>query len=93
MPNEPERHLAICINERLTGHSPSCGGRGSRALAGQLEQALLQQGIAMPLRHVDCLGRCAEGPNLRLAPGGHFTTLAGETEIPALLEWLKAQLD
>lgn len=84
----PPRTLAICVNRRLTDTVPSCGGRGSEQLADKLEQALQQQSLQLPLQRVDCLGRCEEGPNLRLAPDGHFFTLHDESEIPALLEQL-----
>jgi hypothetical protein len=90
--NTEQPYLAICTNRRLTGQSPSCGGSSAETLAIQLEAALKQQGINLPLRHSDCLGHCQRGPNLRLAPQGQVYSLEGNIDIPRTLAWLKKQL-
>ena len=63
----------MCVNERFTGNKPSCGGRGSQQLAVALEKALADAGAShISLQRIKCFGRCYEGPNIRLAPGGRF---------------------
>lgn len=84
--------LAICVNRRLTGQNPSCGGRNAEALATELEQALRLRGISLPLYRTDCLGRCNEGPNLRLSPQGKFLCLNGDDDPSRVLDWLQQQL-
>jgi NADH:ubiquinone oxidoreductase subunit E len=79
--------LDICINRRIT--QASCGGRGAEQLADKLEHFLQQHRLDLPLNRVDCLGRCEQGPNLRIGPEGVFITLKSEADFTKLL----AQLD
>ncbi|MEO5363885.1 MAG: (2Fe-2S) ferredoxin domain-containing protein [Magnetococcus sp. DMHC-8] len=65
--------VIACIQERSAAR-PSCAGRGGVQLADRLEQALAAQGLAAPVERIACFGRCDEGPNLRIAPGGAFFT-------------------
>jgi len=64
--SEPE--LLICVNERFGHHKPSCAGRGSVAIAQALRSELAARGVVVEVREFYCFGRCAEGPNLGLAP-------------------------
>ena len=64
--------LLVCINSRPGSDKPSCAGRGSEQLAEALEQALVERGLAVSVGRIKCFGRCNEGPNVRLAPGGRF---------------------
>ncbi|WP_130470039.1 (2Fe-2S) ferredoxin domain-containing protein [Candidatus Magnetaquicoccus inordinatus] len=71
----PTRKISIlvCINERFSDR-PSCGVQGSAKLAKQLEYKLQEAGLPIPVEPIGCFGRCHEGPNLRIAPGGAFFT-------------------
>jgi NADH:ubiquinone oxidoreductase subunit E len=64
--------LLICVNHRDNPTQPSCAARGSPSLAVRLEQEIASHGWDIRLERSTCLGRCSEGPNLKLAPGGKF---------------------
>ena len=87
-----QRYLALCVNRRLTGTTPSCGGSGAESLVEQLEQAMRQHGITLPLQRSDCLGQCQQGPNLRLAPEGQVLNLHNRIDLDSIIAWLKLQL-
>ncbi|HAT50551.1 MAG: (2Fe-2S) ferredoxin domain-containing protein [Nitrospirae bacterium] len=63
--------LIVCVKQR-SQTSDSCAGRGSLALADQLQQGIRKKGLNIDLEKVHCLGECHQGPNMRLAPGGEF---------------------
>lgn len=67
-----EKRLLICVNRRLTHGNPSCGQQQSVKLAQQLEELIARERLAISVERVFCLGRCNEGPVLRLAPAGEF---------------------
>ncbi len=75
--------LDICTNRRIS--QTSCGGRGAERLADRLERFLQQYRPDLPLNRVDCLGRCDQGPNLRIGPDGVFITLKSEADFSKLL--------
>lgn len=64
--------IVICINRRFGTATPSCAGRGSEAMANELERLLTESGLEIEVKRVKCLGQCEHGPNLRIAPGGRF---------------------
>ncbi|MBF0422316.1 MAG: (2Fe-2S) ferredoxin domain-containing protein [Magnetococcales bacterium] len=61
----------VCVKQR-DGSVPSCAERGSVALADQLMQIIKEKNLNIGLVKIQCLGQCANGPNMRLAPGGEF---------------------
>lgn len=66
------KKIILCIHRRTNPAQPSCAARGSLEIAEQLEREIAMHGWDIKLERFDCLGRCDEGPNLRLAPGGPF---------------------
>lgn len=64
--------VIVCVKDRFEG-SPSCGGRGSRALIAALRDNLERHGETVIIQEVQCLGRCTIGPNMRLKGGAFFT--------------------
>ncbi len=88
-----ETTLLVCINSRLAGDKPSCAGRGSEQLADALEQALVERGLAVALGRIKCFGRCHEGPNVRLAPGGRFWRGAGLRDVTAIIDHVAAKIN
>jgi len=84
--------LLVCINSRLTGDKPSCAGRGSEALAQALERALVERQVPVSLRRIKCFGRCYEGPNVRLAPGGWFWRGASLDDVPAIIDHVQTSI-
>ncbi|MBF0459934.1 MAG: (2Fe-2S) ferredoxin domain-containing protein [Magnetococcales bacterium] len=65
--------IVVCVKERFSDR-PSCAQRGSVPLADSLESALAAQGLEIPVERILCFGRCHEGPNMRISPGGAFFT-------------------
>lgn len=82
--------LIVCVNERLSAGSVSCAGRGSRDLAAALERAIAARGLPVEVVRIHCFGRCAEGPNARIAPGGAFLRGIGPGDVAAIVDRLEA---
>jgi NADH:ubiquinone oxidoreductase subunit E len=80
--------LIACIKDRVTGR-PSCGGRGSVGIIDQIEGALKEKKLPIPVERIQCLGECAKGPNMRIAPGGRFFYGVNQETIPEVLAGLE----
>lgn len=78
-----KKKLLICINRRLTPTTPSCAQRNSESLAAELVQRIASEQLAIEVETVFCLGRCQEGPVVKLVPGGAFLT---GMELEAIME-------
>ena len=81
--------MIVCINERLGTGQRSCVGSGSLALIARLETMIAAAGLDVPIVRRECLGRCEEGPVMRIAPGGPFFTEIDE----AVLDRILAELE
>ena len=46
----------------------------------------IARGIDIPVVEQVCLGRCAEGIAMRIAPGGPFFTQVTEADVEAILD-------
>lgn len=64
--------IIICNNRRHNPNSPSCAARGSLELAETIRQYVAMHELPLELAFFKCLGRCADGPNLKLEPAGPF---------------------
>jgi (2Fe-2S) ferredoxin len=64
--------IIACVNERLGTGQRSCIGSGSLDLIRRLEAILAAENLAVPIIRRECLGRCEEGPVMRIAPAGPF---------------------
>ncbi len=84
--------LVVCINERLGTGQRSCVGSGSLELISQLETAIAAEQLAVPVIRRECLGRCEEGPVMRIAPAGPFFTEISEATLPEIMTQLKTFL-
>ena len=84
--------LVICVNERLGAGQRSCAGSGSRLLLTELKQRLADAAIDVPIVERECLGRCAEGPAMRIAPGGDFFTQVNDSTLETIVDLLRQQL-
>lgn len=62
--------VLVCVKERF-GNAPSCHREG---MIEMLAKKLADQGLAVPVKPLVCFGRCDDGPNVRIAPGGAFFT-------------------
>ena len=81
--------LVVCVNQRLGAGKQSCGGSGSRELIDTIKQHLSDMDLNIPIKEQVCLGRCAEGIAMRIAPAGPFFTQVTEKDIAGILEALK----
>ena len=81
--------LVVCVNERLGIGQKSCAGSGSRELITLLERRFIADGLDFTVDEQVCLGRCAEGIAMRIAPGGPFFTRVTELDLPEIIEAMK----
>lgn len=87
---EHVRTFAICVNHRYGSDTPSCGDRGSVAIADAIEQGVRERRINVKVERIVCFGKCMIGPNMRLAPGGAFRHGVTLHDVPAILDDLQA---
>ncbi len=66
--------LVVCINQRLGSGQRSCVGSGNLDYINRIESEIAARGLDVPIVRRECLGRCQEGPVMRIAPGGPFFT-------------------
>lgn len=67
-----EIEILVCRNLRPGGGQPSCQNRGSLELADEIEKLLHQRSWNARLTRVVCMGKCNQGPTVKVAPGGQF---------------------
>lgn len=65
--------VIVCVQERL-GERPSCARGGGEELANSLDKIFVGQGLDVLVKRTFCFGRCKDGPNIKVAPGGDFYT-------------------
>ena len=82
--------LVVCINERLGTGQRSCVGSGSLDYIQQLREEMAQQCPGIKIVERECLGKCEEGPVMRIAPGGRFFTEINDATLPQIIEELKS---
>jgi NADH:ubiquinone oxidoreductase subunit E len=87
-----KKQILICTNRRLTAKSPSCAWGGAEAIANELEQLIAKRDLGITVERSACLGRCADGPNLRFAPGGEFIGALTYESLPDVLTRLEVFL-
>lgn len=84
--------LIVCVNERLGAGQHSCVGSGSLDLISRMEAMLAAENLQVPVIRRECLGRCEEGPVMRIAPAGPFFCAIDTAAIHAIVAELKAML-
>lgn len=84
-----ETRLVVCVNERLGPGKQSCAGSGSRDLIELLQQRFNEQGLDIEISEQVCLGRCAEGVAMRIAPGGPFFTQVLSSDLDQIVSTIK----
>ena len=90
-PSETQRTLNICINFRAGNLIPSCGAVGSKELADAPEVNIAKRGLPITLQRLHCMGKCHIGPTVKLSHGGPFIMGAKDSDVPQILDWLKAE--
>ncbi len=77
--------IVVCINHRANPNQPSCGARGSQAVATAIEDEIKHHQLNMQVERIYCLGFCDRGPNLRIAPEGRFIHDVQLADVPNLI--------
>lgn len=74
------RALRLCTNFRAGYTLPSCGARGAKDVAEELERQWPNRNLPFVLETVHCMGKCHIGPTMKLIPGGPFIMGANSKE-------------
>lgn len=82
--------LIVCINQRLGTGQRSCVGSGNLDHIRNIRTLIEDEGLDVPVIERECLGKCEEGPVMRIAPGGRFFTEIDEQTLPLIIDELKA---
>lgn len=77
--------IIVCVNHRANPNQPSCGARGSQAVATAIEDEINQYQLNIQVERIYCLGFCSQGPNLRIAPEGRFIHHVQLADVPNLI--------
>ena len=88
-----EVRLVVCVNERLGSGQPSCVGSGNLDYVADMRRLIAEAGLPVPIVERECLGRCAEGPVMRIAPGGAFFTGIDAGVLPRIIAALETSLE
>lgn len=75
-------YLAVCIHRREGSEQPSCAARGGM----EVLAALRAEAGDLTVETCHCFGRCAQGPVVRIGPGGPFRYGVRVADVPDLLE-------
>ena len=66
-PKKPLFKIRICENKRLgLDDVPSCGRRGSRELADEIEKRIRAENIPAEIVRSPCMNNCEIGPNIKI---------------------------
>ncbi|MBS4097102.1 MAG: (2Fe-2S) ferredoxin domain-containing protein [Sulfuricella sp.] len=83
--------LRVCVNERFSIDSPSCGARGGKEILRLLREEAARRSLAIGVEPQICFGLCARGPNVRLAPGGRFWHGVKVEDVGGILDDLESE--
>ena len=81
--------LIVCVNQRLGAGQKSCAGSGSKELIEVIKKNFKASGVDVQVVEQVCLGRCAEGIAMRIAPGGQFFTQVNKADVTLITEAVK----
>ncbi len=85
--------LVVCVNERLGTGQRSCIGSGNRDYIADIRQQIKTHQLDVPIIERACLGKCEQGPVMRIAPGGRFYTEIDESKLDEIIAELNRLLD
>jgi (2Fe-2S) ferredoxin len=84
--------VTVCINDRDERFAPCCGRHGGPEIVAALREALTRRGLYVDVQTIKCLGLCAKGPNLRIAPSGSLYHAMTVEDVPAVVDALDSDL-
>ena len=83
--------LRLCTNFRAGYTVPSCGARGAKEVAAELERQWPERDLPFVLETVHCMGKCHIGPTMKLIPAGPYIMGARTREdVTRILDLLEA---
>lgn len=82
---KPAARVLVCTNRAFRKDLPSCGAGGGDRIADALEAGLRERGLLGHVERINCFGRCALGPNVRVL-GGRFLTGMDVSRVPEVLD-------
>lgn len=85
--------VTVCINDRDERFAPCCGRHGGPEIVAALKSAVSARGLDVDIQTIKCLGLCAKGPNLRVAPSGSLYHAMTVDDVPAVVDALASQLN
>ncbi len=84
----PPMRVVVCVNKMPGPGGKCCGQAGGPAIAEALRTGVGARGIRAEITEIVCLGKCADGPNLRIV-GGEFHQHLRPDDVPRLLDLLE----
>ena len=81
--------LVVCVNQRLGSGQRSCVGSGNLEHIARIEAEIESRGLDIPIIRRECLGKCEQGPVMRIAPGGPFFVEITADCLPRILDQLE----
>jgi len=84
--------LTLCVNVRKEEFVQSCGRRGAFDIRAVIEGELARRGLDIDFQTIACLGRCAKGPNVRIAPSNTWFHQITPADVPELLDTLEREM-
>ena len=85
--------VTVCINDRDERFAPCCGRHGGPESVAALRAAVTDRALDVDVQTINCLGLCAKGPNLRIAPSGSLYHALTVDDVPAVVEALESDLN
>ena len=82
--------LIVCVNRRLGAGQRSCVGSGNLDYIREIRRRIESEGLSIPVVERECLGKCEQGPVMRIAPGGRFFTQIDDASLAIIMRELKA---
>lgn len=81
--------LVVCTNKRLGTGQRCCVESGNLEYIAAIETLIEQAGLDVAIVKRECLGKCEQGPVMRIAPGGRFFTEINEGSLPVIIDEIK----
>lgn len=77
--------VVVCVNRMRGPSGRCCGLSGAPEIAEALEAGVRDRALKVDIERIVCLGKCADGPNLRIV-GGEFKNHLSMDDVPNLLD-------